>query len=61
MAKQNKAQKFGIFYKSHGRWIGPYLGVTFSEYSSKRNPLKDDINYWKNYTLKSKVKLMPVQ
>lgn len=58
MAKSNK--RFGIFYRSNGRWAGPYWGMTFTKYTLSRNPLKRDIRTWANYVLKSRVKVLPV-
>jgi hypothetical protein len=59
MAKSNK-QRFGVFYRSNGRWAGPYCGMSFTKYSIERNSVKADIRYFANYILKSRVKLAPV-
>lgn len=59
MAKSNK-QRFGLFYRSNGRWAGPYCGVTFTKYTLSRNPVKQEIRFFANYVLKSRVKLLPV-
>jgi len=60
MAKSNNTKRFGIFYKSHGKWTGPYAGATFTEYSINRNPIKSDIKDLKSI-LKSKVQIRPVK
>ena len=59
---QNKANttRYGIFYRSRGKWIGPYGGQTYTEYSIGRNPVKSHINTLKNYVLKTKVRVSPV-
>ena len=53
-----KAKKYGVYYVSHGKWIGPYLGKTFSQSAINRNPFKSDIKVLKNRILKSRVKLV---
>jgi len=60
MSKKRNTPRLGIFYRSNGRWTGPYAGVTFTAYTWKRNPLRSDLSVIKNYVLKSKVKLLPV-
>ena len=59
MSKEKK-QRYGIFYKSHGEWTGPYAGLSFTKKSLKRNPVKSDVNWIKNI-LKSRIELRPVQ
>jgi hypothetical protein len=62
MTKNKTPQRFGIFYRNHGKWTtGPYAGVTFTEYQSKRNPWKADIREIKNHILKNKIKILPVK
>lgn len=60
MSKNKKQPRLGLFYKSRGKWVGPYLGYTFTQYSSQRNPTKKQINIFKRYVLKSKIKILPV-
>ena len=60
MAKSNKV-RYGIFYKSHGKWTGPYAGMTFTKYTWSRKPATTDLNILKNRILKSRVKLAPVK
>lgn len=59
---QNKANttRYGIFYRSRGKWIGPYGGKTYSAYSVNRNPVLSEIQTLKNYVLKTKVRVAPV-
>ena len=59
MSKSNK-QRFGLFYKSHGNWTGPYGGMTFTKYAVTRNPVKSDLELLKK-VLKSRVQVRPVQ
>ena len=56
-----KQQKYGIFYRSNGRWTStPYAGKTFSERSITRSPLREDLAWLQNYRLKSKMLILPV-
>lgn len=59
MATKNKT-RLGIFYRSNGRWVGPYMGVTFTPYTLGRNPVKTELKVIRNEVLKSKVRLLPV-
>ena len=59
MAKSKK-QRYGIFYKSHGKWTGPYGGVTFTKHTLARKDSQYDLNWIKNYVLKTRIKLRPV-
>lgn len=64
MSKQTKKtnqKRYGIFYRSHGKWSGPYQGLTFTEYSIGRNPIKGYISMVKNYRLKTRVKIKSVE
>lgn len=62
MAKNKTPKRFGLFYRSNGRWTTtPYMGMTFTAYQAKRNPIKNDVSVLKNYILKSKVRIMPVK
>lgn len=62
MTKNKKTQRFGLFYRSNGQWNrSPYRGMTFTAYQAKRNPVKSEIFTLKNYVLKSRVKVRPVQ
>jgi len=60
MATKTNQKRLGLFYRSNGRWTGPYLGVTFTPYTWSRNPVKKELSSVKNYVLKSRVKLLPV-
>ena len=53
--------RYGLFYVSNGKWVGPYCGVTFTKRNLNRNPIKEDIKYFKNRVLKSRVAICPVQ
>lgn len=57
---KNKKPRFGLFYKSNGRWAGPYCGVTFTKYTLSLNPVKQEIRFFANHVLKSRVKILPV-
>lgn len=60
MAK-NKNTKYGLFYKSHGKWTKtPYDGMTFTAHQAKRNPIKKTITFLKNYILKNKVRIRQI-
>ena len=59
--KNNQTKtRYGVFYKSNGKWIGPYKGKTMTEYTISRKPMQKEISIIKNYILKTKVKVMPV-
>jgi len=61
MTKNKNTKKFGLFYKSHGKWTTvPYAGVTYTAYQLGRNPVKQDVADLKNYILKSRIRVMPV-
>jgi len=60
MATKRTKSRLGLFYRSNGRWTGPYLGVTFTPYTWGRNPLKGELRDVRNYVLKSRVRLLPV-
>ena len=61
MPKSNKNKvRFGLFYVSHGNWVGPYGGKTFTEYSLNRRPISSDLKWIKNYVLKSRCKIEAV-
>jgi hypothetical protein len=53
-------QRYGVFYKSNGKWSGPYQGMTMTKYTSERKSVLQEIKDLKNYVLKAKVKIMPV-
>ena len=58
---QQKPQRYGIFYRSNGRWTStPYMGATFTEYTLNRRPINEDIRQIRNRVLKSRVKILPV-
>lgn len=57
---KNKAKRYGMFYMSHGRWIGPYKGLTFTKWSTTRNPVKSRIANLRNNVIKQRVKVLPV-
>jgi len=58
---KSKQQRFGLFYRSNGRWTGPYAGMSFTAFSLKRNPVKGDVSWLKNYILKSRIQLRAVE
>jgi hypothetical protein len=60
MTKSKQQQRYGVFYRSNGRWTGPYQGATFTKYTLGRNPVKSNIRRWANSVLKSAIKLAPV-
>ena len=60
MATKRNKIRLGVFYRSNGRWTGPYAGLTLTGYTWKRNPMKSDLAILKNDVLKSRVKLIPV-
>lgn len=60
MAKSNKP-RYGIFYKSHGKWTGPYEGVSFTSYTLSRRPIRDDIEWLRREVLKSPIQLRQVK
>lgn len=61
MRKQKQAARYGIFYRSNGRWTStPYAGFTFTKFTLNRRPLKEDLNTIKNYVLKSRMVILPV-
>jgi hypothetical protein len=60
MASKKNQKRLGLFYRSNGRWTGPYAGVTFTAYTWNRNPLKQQVRETANYVLKSRVRLAPV-
>jgi hypothetical protein len=59
-SKKNKAQRFGIFYRSNNKWTGPYAGVSFTKYTLSRNPVNSEVSFIKNHVLKSCIELRPV-
>jgi len=61
MSNKSSKQRFGIFYRSHGKWTGPYAGLTFTQYSLSRKPVSSDIKWLKNRTLKQRIQLRPVK
>lgn len=58
--QKNKQTRYGVFYKSNGRWVGPYQGRTFTEHTINREPIKSDIRWFANHLLKSRIKIEPV-
>lgn len=59
--RNNTQARYGIFYRSNGRWTtSPYMGVTFTQYTINRNPIKTDIKQLRNEVLKSRIKILPV-
>ncbi len=60
MANKKQPLRYGIFYRSNGRWTTtPYAGFTFTQYSMNRRPLKETLNTLRNHVLKSKIKVLP--
>ena len=60
MTKKNQ-KRYGIYYISHGKLTGPYLGHSFTKYSIGQKRVKDYISGLKNYILKSRVEMLPVK
>jgi len=60
MKNKEKSRRYGIFYRSNGKWIGPYQGDTFTWYTSNTRPVREYVKECQNYILKAKVKVMPV-
>ena len=59
---QQKPQRYGIFYRSNGRWTStPYMGATFTQYTINRRPINEDIRILSNHVLKSRVRILPVE
>jgi len=60
--KKSKSKKYGIFYRSNGRWTAtPYAGFTFTKKQWERPSLKKDIKEVKNKILKSRIKILLVK
>jgi hypothetical protein len=60
MKKSRNQKRFGLFYVSNGRWTGPYAGLSFTQHSLNRNPIRGEIRELKNYILKSRIQIRPV-
>lgn len=60
MSKSKNKQRFGLFYKSRGKWTGPYAGATFTTYTVGLRPFKEDVTCLRKL-LKSPVQLRPVK
>jgi hypothetical protein len=61
MPNKKQAVRYGIFYRSNGRWTtSPYGGFTFTRYTMNRRPLRQDLATLRNYVLKSKMMVLPV-
>ena len=60
MSNSKNKQRFGVFYKSHGKWTGPYAGATFTKYTVSRNPIKSEVELLRSI-LKSKIQVRPVK
>lgn len=61
MAKNSNQTRYGIFYRSHDKWTGPYAGKTFTKYALSRQPVAGDVKYLKNNVLKTRIQLRPVK
>lgn len=59
--KKKNQVRLGLFYRSNGRWTGPYAGISFTPFTWNRNPTKQNLRNTANYVLKSRVKLRPVE
>lgn len=55
-----KSKKYGIYYRSHNKWTGPYVGLTFTKYMENRTPTKEDIKYIKNNILKTRIQIRAI-
>ena len=61
MKNKNKNQvRYGVFYKTNGKWSGPYQGKTMTKYTITRKSVLKEIADLKNYVLKAQVKILPV-
>lgn len=56
--KQNN--RIAIFYKSHGKYIGPYGGETFSKKVIDMMQREGTFNYISNYILRSPLQFREV-
>ena len=53
--------RYGLFYKSNGKWVGPYQGRSYTENMISRNPVKSELAHYKNNVLKAKTQIRPVK
>lgn len=49
--------RLAIFYKSHGEYIGPYNGITFSKRQISKLREDGTLQYVSNYVLRSPLQL----
>ena len=49
--------RYAIFYKSHGEYIGPYNGFTLSKKEVQTLSADGTLNYVSNYVLRSPLQL----
>ena len=61
MATKSNNPYYGIYYISHGKWTGPYMGKTYTLRGLTRQPLKDGLQWLKNKHLKSRIHIRPMQ
>lgn len=54
---KSRKPRFGLFYRSNGRWSGPYAGVSFTAYTLNRQPVRGEVSWLKNYILKSRIQV----
>ena len=57
--KSTRQTKYGIFYKSHGEYIGPYAGMLLSKQELTKWQKNGDLKVLKNETLRSKIEIRP--
>lgn len=60
MASKKITPKFGVFYRSQGRWTGPYRGITRAFRTWQRKTTQQDLAILKNNILKSRIQLRQV-
>ena len=60
MATKSSNPYYSIYYRSHGRWIGPYGGKKYTKRGLTRQPLAGDVAWLKNYGLKARVQIRKV-
>lgn len=61
MATKSNNPYYGIYYKTNGRWTGPYAGKKYTMRGLTRYPLSEDLKWLKNNCLKSRIQLRRVK
>ena len=55
--RKKTVTRYAIFYKSHGEYIGPYRGDTFSKRRVSEMKRDGELNFLSNYVLRSPLQL----